>query len=122
MPLRSRSPGQGRASAKRLLTAEQGHCRPGGYFAPVTPDQGPEFRNRISLKTVTESEIRDSGTESARFLLRIGRCPIGAGHDRQEIPGQARNDYEGLGMTTKGPRNDYEIPDQVGDDERCGQV
>ena len=98
------------------------------HFPPSLPTRGPEFRNRISLKTVTESEFRDSGTESARFLSRIGRCPVGAGHDervgddRQEIPGQARNDYEGLGMTTKGPRNDYEIPDQVGDDERCGQV
>ena len=49
----------------------------------TNPGDGcPEFRNRICLKTVTESEFRDSGTESARFLSQIGRCPVGAGHDR----------------------------------------
>ena len=42
-----------------------------------------EDGNRICPKTVTESEILDSGTESARFLLRIGRCPIRPGMTRK---------------------------------------
>ena len=94
MPLRGRSPGQGRASAKRSTIAEQGQLPSRLHFSPSLPTRGPEFRNRISFKTVTESEFRDSGTESARFLSQIGRCPVGAGHDKQEIPGQARNDSE----------------------------
>lgn len=42
-----------------------------------------EDGNRICPKTVTESEILDSGTESTRFLLRIGRCPIRPGMTRK---------------------------------------
>ena len=49
--------------------------------ASPAPTKRPGFRNKKSLKTVTESEILDSGTESAHFLSRIARCPVEVGRN-----------------------------------------
>ena len=119
VPLRSRSPGQGRASAKRSPIAEQGQLPSRRLLRPSRPPaRGPNSGTELVLKLLQNRKFVILGQNLHVFCYGLG--------DARSEPGLTR----GSGMTgrrfrvkpgmTRRRAREEEMPDQVGHDERRG--